>query len=82
MGGSAPVLRQGREVVVVVRDEAGNGAGLLIAGVRQFGDRYFELEMLLQPAMVVREKSWRGLRPAEFATNQALLDETHRAGAS
>jgi hypothetical protein len=37
MGGGAPVLRQGREVVVVVRDEAGNGAGLLIVGVRRFG---------------------------------------------
>jgi hypothetical protein len=37
MGGGAPVLRQGREVAVVVRDEAGNGAGLLVTGVRRFG---------------------------------------------
>jgi hypothetical protein len=36
MGGGALVLRQGREVAVVVRDAAGNGAGLLIAGVRRF----------------------------------------------
>jgi hypothetical protein len=36
MGGGALVFRQGREVAVVVRDAAGNGAGLLIAGVRWF----------------------------------------------
>jgi hypothetical protein len=82
MGGGAPVLMQGREVAVVVRDEAGNGAGLLIAGVRRFGGRYFELKKLLRSAMVVREKSRRGLRPAEFTANQALLDATRRAGAS
>jgi hypothetical protein len=29
MGGGAPVLWQGREVAVVVRDEAGNGVGYL-----------------------------------------------------
>jgi hypothetical protein len=63
MGGGAPVLRQGREVAVVVRDEGGNGVGLLIAGVRRFVGRYFELEKLLRPAMAVQEKSQRGLRP-------------------
>jgi hypothetical protein len=80
MGGGAPVLRQGREVAVVVRDEGGNGVGLLIAGVRRFVGRYFELEKLLRPAMVVQETSQRGLRPAEFVANQALLDATRRAG--
>jgi hypothetical protein len=53
MGGGAPVLRKGREVSVVVRDEAGNGAGLLIVGVRRFGGRYFELEKPLRPTMAV-----------------------------
>jgi hypothetical protein len=43
MGGGTPVLRQGREVVVVVRDEAGNDAGLLIAGVRRFDGEIFVL---------------------------------------
>jgi hypothetical protein len=46
------------------------------------GSRFFELEELLRPVMVVRERSRRGLRPAEFAANQALLDATRRAGAS
>jgi hypothetical protein len=32
--------------------------------------------------MAVRKKSRRGLRPAEFAANQALLDATRHAGAS
>jgi hypothetical protein len=80
MGGGAPVLRQGRKVAVVVRDEMGNSVGLLIAGVRRFVGRYFEVEKLPQPAMAVREKSRCGLRPAEFAANQALLDATRRAG--
>jgi hypothetical protein len=42
-GGDAPVLRKGREVAVVVRDEAGSGAGLLIARVRRFGGGIFVL---------------------------------------
>jgi hypothetical protein len=42
-GGGAPVLRQGREVAVVVRDEARNGAGLLVTGVRRFGVEIFVL---------------------------------------
>jgi hypothetical protein len=40
-GGNAPVLRKGREVAVVVRDEAGSGAGLLIAGARRFDGEIF-----------------------------------------
>jgi hypothetical protein len=43
VGGGALVLRQGREVTGVVRDEAGNDAGLLIAGVRRFGGEIFVL---------------------------------------
>jgi hypothetical protein len=45
-GSSTPVLRQGREVAMMVRGEAGNGARLLIAGVRRFVNRYFELKEL------------------------------------
>jgi hypothetical protein len=52
--GGAPVLRQGREVAGVVRDEVGNGAGLLIAGVRRFGG-----EILCSPA----HRRARGGRP-------------------
>jgi hypothetical protein len=37
------VLRKGREAAVVVRDEVGSGAGLLIAGVRRFGGEIFVL---------------------------------------
>jgi hypothetical protein len=44
------------------------------------GGQFFELEELLWPAMAVREISRRGLRPAEFAVNQALWDWTRRAG--
>jgi hypothetical protein len=40
------VLRQGKEVAMMVRGEVGNGARLLIAGVRRFVDRYFELKEL------------------------------------
>jgi hypothetical protein len=46
-GGGAPVLRKGREVDVVVRDEAGSCAGLLIAGVRRFGGEIFVLAVAL-----------------------------------
>jgi hypothetical protein len=46
-GGGAPVLRKGREVAVVVRDEAGSCAGLLIAGVRRFGGEIFVLAVAL-----------------------------------
>jgi hypothetical protein len=53
-GGGAPVLRQGREVAGVVRDEVGNSAGLLIAGVRRFGG-----EILCSPA----HRRARGGRP-------------------
>jgi hypothetical protein len=42
-GGGTPVLRKGREAAVVVRDEAGSGVGLLIAGVRRFGGEIFVL---------------------------------------
>jgi hypothetical protein len=68
MGGGAPVLRQGRQVAVVVRDETGNGVGLLIAGVRRFVGRYFELEKLPQRQWRFGENlgvdsGWRNSRP-------------------
>jgi hypothetical protein len=67
-GGGAPVLRKGREVVVVVRDEAGSGAGLLIAGVRRFGGEIFVLAGALAgpwwpagiPIFGRRDRSGRG----------------------
>jgi hypothetical protein len=40
------VPRKERGVAVMVRGEARNGTGLLIAGVRRFIDRYFELKEL------------------------------------
>jgi hypothetical protein len=59
----------------------GNAAGLFIGVERRFVGRYFELAELQWSAMVVREKSRRGLRPAGFAVDSVLWDATRRAGA-
>jgi hypothetical protein len=71
----------GREAWLgVVRGEVGSRSGPFIGAERRFGEDILSFAELQWPAMEVREKSRRGLRPAGFSVDWLLCELSRRAG--
>jgi hypothetical protein len=72
----------GRQVgsVGAVRGEVGSRAGPFIGAGRSVRGDILSFAELQWPVMEVREKSWRGLRPAGFSVDLVLCELTCRAG--
>jgi hypothetical protein len=77
-GGAWRLGRQGGSLGAVC-GEVGSRAGPFICARRSVRGDIFSFVELQWPAMEVREKSQRGLRPAEFSVDLVLCELTCRA---